>query len=171
MKKIVLVGLVVVLLGGCQMYKTTDVVIENKSNETAIVNVKNFKEGTKQILNQNITIPVSGKIVLPFYDNGTASLESVGRNFLQKKSSTKYEILNSPPVPFKVYNTTSKNAEILDKNNLFDTTMIMANSEQIIQVYNPQNIQPKATNTDGLLEVKIIYSANGMPTNKLRITY
>jgi|GEM_PF-950887 len=171
MKKIYFLLVIVFMFGGCQMYKTTDVVIENKSNETAVVNVKNFKEGTKQILNRNITMPVGSKTVLPFYDNGTVSLESIGRNFLQKQSDTKYEILNSSPVPFTVYNMTSKNAEIFDKNNLFANTMIMANSEQIIQVYNPQKIQPKATNTDGMLEVKIIYSADGTPANKLRITY
>ncbi len=171
MKKIALFGLMVLLFVGCQMYKTTDVVIENKSNELATVSVKNFKEGTKQILNQNFVIPSGQKIILPFYDNGEANLESIGRNYFKKVSSARYEILNSNPIAVKVYNTTSKDVKIWDINNLFDSTIILKNSEQMIQVYNPQSIQPKAINTDGILEVKRVYSNDGKPTNKLRITY
>lgn len=153
MKKIVLVGLIALLFGGCLMHKTTDVVIENKSNEVATVSVKNFKEGTKQILNQNFVISSGQKVILPFYDNGEANLESIGRNYLKKVSSARYEILNSNPIVVKVYNTIPKKIRISDINNLFDSVIVSESLEQDINVFNnPQKIQAVAvTVPDGII--------------------
>ena len=102
------------------MYKTTDVVVMNNSSESAIVSIKNFKDGDKQVLNRNFTISAGGQIVLPFYDNGNVNLESIGRNYLKKVTDTNYEILNADNTKFTFYNNTTFPVIVKDLNNLFD---------------------------------------------------
>lgn len=157
MKKIAVLLLLVLALAGCQMYKTQDTVIENKSDYAAIVDVKNFKENEKQILSYKFTVDAGKSLLLPMYDNGDVSLVSIGRNYLNKVSNTRYEILNGQSVIFTVYNKTNESDIVLrDVNALFDTQTLAKDAEIQIQVYNPLNIQPIAINSKGvMLQVKV----------------
>lgn len=156
MKKIAVLLLLVLALAGCQMYKTQDTVIENKSDYAAIVDVKNFKENEKQILSYKFTVDAGKSLLLPMHDNGDVSLVSIGRNYLNKVSNTRYEILNGQSVIFTVYNKTNESDIVLrDVNALFDTQTLAKDAEIQIQVYNPLNIQPIAINSKGvMLQVK-----------------
>ena len=157
MKKIAVLLLLVLALAGCQMYKTQDTVIENKSDYAAIVDVKNFKENEKQILSYKFTVDAGKSLLLPMYDNGDVSLVSIGRNYLNKVSNTRYEILNGQSFIFTVYNKTNESDIALrDVNALFDTQTLAKDAEIQIQVYNPLNIQPIAINSKGvMLQVKV----------------
>ena len=163
MKKIVLITLTVLILSCCQMYKTTDVVVMNNSSESAIVSIKNFKDGDKQVLNRNFTISAGGQIVLPFYDNGNVNLESIGRNYLKKVTDTNYEILNADNTKFTFYNNTTFPVIVKDLNNLFDMqTIAVSSNKPNIDVYNANKIQPLATTSDGTnLVLKTTVSISG----------
>ena len=156
MKKIAVLLLLVLALAGCQMYKTKDTIIENKSDYAATVDAKNFKEHEKQILSYKFTVDAGKSLLLPMYDNGDISLVSIGRNYLNKVSNTQYEILNAESVAFTVYNKTNEgNIVLSDANTLFDTQILAKDAELQIQVYNPTNIKPIAINNKGiLLQVK-----------------
>ena len=157
MKKIVILLLLVLALTGCQMYKTQDTVIENKSDYAAIVDVKNFKENEKQILSYKFTVDAGKSLLLPMYDNSDVSLVSIGRNYWNKVSNTRYEILNGQSVIFTVYNKTNESDIVLrDVNALFNTQTLAKDAEIQIQVYNHLNIQPIAINSKGvMLQVKV----------------
>lgn len=157
MKKIVVLLLLVLALTGCQMYKTQDTVIENKSDYAAIIDVKNFKENEKQILSYKFTVDAGKSLLLPMYDNSDVSLVSIGRNYLNKVSNTRYEILNGQSVIFTVYNKTNESDIVLrDVNALFNTQTLAKDAEIQIQVYNHLNIQPIAINSKGvMLQVKV----------------
>ena len=157
MKKIAVLLLLVLALAGCQMYKTQDTVIENKSDYAAIIDVKNFKENEKQILSYKFTVDAGKSLLLPMYDNGDVSLVSIGRNYLNKVSNTRYEILNGQSVIFTVYNKTNESDIVLrDVNALFNTQTLAKDAEIQIQVYNHLNIQPIAINSKGvMLQVKV----------------
>ena len=156
MKKVAVLLLLVLALAGCQMYKTKDTIIENKSDYAATVDAKNFKENEKQILSYKFTVDAGKSLLLPMYDNGDVSLVSIGRNYLNKVSNTRYEILNGQSVIFTVYNKTNESGIVLrDVNALFDTQTLAKDAEIQIQVYNPLNIQPIAINSKGvMLQVK-----------------
>ena len=155
MKKIAFLLLLVLALTGCQMYKTQDTVIENKSDYAAIIDVKNFKENEKQILSYKFTVDAGKSLLL--YDNSDVSLVSIGRNYLNKVSNTRYEILNGQSVIFTVYNKTNESDIVLrDVNALFNTQTLAKDAEIQIQVYNHLNIQPIAINSKGvMLQVKV----------------
>ena len=157
MKKVAVLLLLVLALAGCQMYKTKDTIIENKSDYAATVDAKNFKENEKQILSYKFTVDAGKSLLLPMYDNGDVSLVSIGRNYLNKVSNTRYEILNGQSVIFTVYNKTNESGIVLrDVNALFDTQTLAKDAEIQIQVYNPLNIQPIAINSKGvMLQVKV----------------
>ena len=157
MKKITILLLLVLALTGCQMYKTQDTVIENKSDYAAIIDVKNFKENEKQILSYKFTVDAGKSLLLPMYDNSDVSLVSIGRNYLNKVSNTRYEILNGQSVIFTVYNKTNESDIVLrDVNALFNTQTLAKDAEIQIQVYNHLNIQPIAINSKGvMLQVKV----------------
>lgn len=152
MKKTAVLLLMVLALAGCQMYKTQDTIIENKSDYAAIVDAKNFKENEKQILSYKFTVDTGKSLLLPMYDNGDVSLVSISRNYLNKVSNTHYEILNAKSVSFTVYNKTNEKDIVLrDVNALFDTQTLAKDAEIQIQVYNPLNIQPIAINSKGIM--------------------
>lgn len=157
MKKIVVLLLVVLAVAACQMYKTSDTIIANKSNYKATVGIKNFKENEKKILNSSTTINASKSVVLPMYNDGDISLVSIGRNYLHKVTDTRYEILNAPSVAFTVYNKTDEDRVILsDTNALFDSQILAKGAEIQINVFNSENIKPVAISSKGLvLQVKI----------------
>lgn len=157
MKKIAVLLLLVLVLAGCQMYKTKDTIIENKSAYTATVDAKNFKEDEKQILSYKFTVDPGKSLLLPMYDNGAVSLVSIGRNYLNKVSNTRYEILNAQSVAFTIYNKTNEgNIVLSDANTLFDTQILAKDAELQIQVYNTEKIRPIAINSKGfMLQTKI----------------
>lgn len=157
MKKIAVLLLLVLALMGCQMYKTKDTIIENKSDYAATVDAKNFKENEKQILSYKFTVDAGKSLLLPMYDNGAVSLVSIGRNYLNKITDTRYEILNVPSVSFTVYNKTNEDNIVLsDANALFDTQTLAKDTALQIQVYNPEKIRPIALNSKGfVLQTKI----------------
>lgn len=145
MKKIVGLLLLVLVLAGCEMYKTKDVLIDNKSNEPATLAIKNIKEGDKKLLGTSITVNSGEAISLPFYSDGEVSLQSVGRNFLKKISDTHYRILDLQPITFTIYNTTDKKVKLLEVYNLFDIQTLNPNeTKNNVQVFNPEKIQPLA---------------------------
>ena len=145
MKKIAVLLLLVIMIAGCQMYKTKDTIIENKSSYAATVDAKNFKENEKQILSYKFTVDAGKSLVLPMYNNGDISLVSIGRYYLNKVSDTRYEILDAQSVSFAVYNKTNEDNVILsDSNALFDTQILTHNAEIHIDVFNSTNIRPIA---------------------------
>lgn len=156
MKKVLVLLLLVLATAGCQMYKTKDTIIENKSAYAATVDAKNFKENEKQILSYKFTVDAGKSLLLPMYDNGDVSFVSIGRNYLNKVSNTHYEILNAQSVSFTVYNKTNEgNIVLKDVNALFDDQTLTKDAEIQIQVYNPLNIQPIAISNKGvMLQVK-----------------
>ena len=142
MKKIAVLLLLVLALAECQMYKTKDTIIENKSDYAATVDAKNFKENEKQILSYKFTVDAGKSLLLPMYANGDVSLVSIGRNYLNKLTDTRYEILNAQPVSFIVYNTTNKKAALSEMYNLFDIQTLNPNeTKSNVQIFNPQKIQ------------------------------
>lgn len=153
MKKIVFIIFAIFLFTSCDQFIAKNIVIENKSTEKAIVNVKTFTGQGKENSNQDCEVFAGKKITLSLYDNIVVDLKSVGRNYLKKLSNTQYQILNSSSVPFSVYNTTSKKVNFSDVNNLFDSTVINANEENInINIFNPQKMQAVAvTVPDGVI--------------------
>ncbi|MGP1443861.1 hypothetical protein [Treponema sp.] len=155
MKKIAVLLLLVLALAGCQMYKTKDTIIENKSDYVATVDAKNFKENDKQILSYKFTVSAGKSLLLPMYTNGDVSIVSIGRNYLKKVTDTHYEILNAQPVSFIVYNTINKKVRLSDMHNLFDTQTI--NEEQTIhmQIFNPEKIQPIAVSGGVVLKADV----------------
>ena len=155
MKKIVFLLLLVLALAGCQMYRTKDTVIENKSDYTATIHAKNFKENEKKILMYGFRINAGNSLVLPMYNHGGISL-GIGRNYLNKITDTHYEILNAQPVDFTVYNKTDEFVVLLDQYSLFDIQVLLKKQDIKIQIYNPLNIQPRAFYGDSLsLKVNI----------------
>ena len=163
MKKIAVLLLLVLALAGCQMYKTKNTIIENKSGYAATVDAKNFKEDEKQILSYKFTVDSGKSLLLPMYDNGDVSLVSIGRNYLNKVTDTHYEILNADSAKFTIYNKTDFPVIVKDLNNLFDTQAIAANTNQSnIDVYNIERIQPTAITNDGTnLILKVSFSVYG----------
>ena len=155
MKKIAVLLLLVLALAGCQMYKTKDTIIENKSDYAATVDAKNFKEHEKQILSYKFTVDAGKSLLLPMYDNGDVSLVSIGRNYLNKVTDTRYEILNTHPVSFIVYNTINKKVRLSDMHGLFDTQTINEEQTIPIQIFNPEKIQPIAVSDGVVLKVDV----------------
>lgn len=154
MKKIVLVGLVVLLFTSCDQFIPKNITIDNKSNAKAIVNIKTFTDSNKEEWNKDYEILAGKKTALSLlYYNIAVDLKSVGRNHLKKLSSSQYQILNSSSVPFIVYNTTSKQVNLSDVNNLFDSTVVNPNQENVsIDIFNPQKAQPIAVSVpDGIV--------------------
>ena len=155
MKKIAVLLLLVLALAGCQMYKTKDTIIENKSDYAATVDAKNFKENEKQILSYKFTVDAGKSLLLPMYDNGDVSLVSIGRNYLNEVTDTRYEILNAQPVSFIVYNTINKKVRLSDMHSLFDTQTINEEQTIPIQIFNPEKIQPIAVSDGVVLKVDV----------------
>ena len=155
MKKIAVLLLLVLALAGCQMYKTKDTIIENKSNYAATVDAKNFKENEKQILSYKFTVDAGKSLLLPMYDKGDVSLVSIGRNYLNKVSNTQYEILNALPVSFTIYNTIDKKVILSDMHSLFDTQTLNGKQTTSIQIFNPQKIQLLAVSIPDSIILKV----------------
>lgn len=152
MKKITVLLLLVVALAGCQMYKTKDTIIENKSNYTATVDAKNFKENDKQILSYKFTVGAGKSLLLPMYTNGDVSIVSIGRNYLKKVTDTHYEILNATPVIFTIYNTVNKKVTLSEVHGLFDTQILDENQTATMQVFNPDKMKPLSVSiSDGIV--------------------
>lgn len=152
MKKIVFIIFAIFLFTSCDQFIAKNIVIENKSTEKAIVNVKTFTGQGKENSNQDCEVFAGKKITLSLYDNIVVDLKSVGKNYLEKISNTRYEILNAHPVPFTVYNMTSKPIQVSDRNNLFDLTNISSGGNSTINVFNPSKIQVIATTVpEGIL--------------------
>lgn len=142
MKKIAVLLLLVIGLAGCEMYKTKDVLIDNKSNQAATLYIKNFKEDDKKIRGTSVTVNAGKAISLPFYNDGEISLQSVGRNYLNKISNIHYSILDLQPTIFTVYNTTDKTVKLLDRHNLLDEQTLSPNeTKDNVQIFNPEKIQ------------------------------
>lgn len=162
MKKIAVLLLLVLVIVGCQMYKTKDVVIENKSHNNATIRVENFKENDKKILSSEIIIPAHRYILLPMYHDGNVTL-NIGRNYLKKISNTYYEILNTDSVKFTIYNKTDSPILVKDLNNLFDIQLVPANGNKPnIDVYNIAKVQPVAITSNGTnLILKVLFSVSG----------
>lgn len=155
MKKIVVLLLLVLALAGCQMYKTKDTIIENKSDYAATVDARNFKEDEKQILSYKFTVDSGKSLLLPMYDNGDISLVSIGRNYLNKASNTRYEILNALPVSFTIYNTIDKKVILSDMHSLFDAQTLNGKQTISVQIFNPEKIQPIAVSDGVVLKVDV----------------
>ena len=164
MKKIVLLILVCCcLIVGCEMYKTRDVFIENKSDTNVTLEVKNFKEGTAKILRTLMPLDAGKTLSLPMYNDGDISLLGVSRNYLNKTSSNYYEVLKMNSVKFTIYNKTDFSIAVKDLNNLFDLQTIAANTDKPnIDIYNAEKIQPIAITSDGTnLVLKVLVSVSG----------
>ena len=155
MKKITILLLLVLALAGCQMYKTKDTIIENKSDYAATVDAKNFKEDEKQISSYKFTVDAGKSLSLPMYDNGDVSLVSIGRNYLNKVSNTQYEILNAQSVTFTIYNTIDKKIRVSDIHNLFDAKTLNEGQTSSAQIFNPQKIQPLAVSIPDNIILKV----------------
>ena len=155
MKKITILLLLVLALAGCQMYKTKDTIIENKSDYAATVDARNFKEDEKQILSYKFTVDSGKSLLLPMYDNGDVSLVSIGRNYLNKVSNTQYEILNAQSVTFTIYNTIDKKIRVSDIHNLFDAQTLNEGQTSSAQIFNPQKIQPLAVSIPDNIILKV----------------
>lgn len=155
MKKIAVLLLLVLALAGCQMYKTKDTIIENKSDYAATVDARNFKEDEKQILSYKFTVDSGKSLLLPMYDNGDVSLVSIGRNYLNKASNTRYEILNALPVSFTIYNTIDKKVILSDMHSLFDAQTLNGKQTISVQIFNPEKIQPIAVSDGVVLKVDV----------------
>ena len=154
-KKIAVLLLLVLALAGCQMYKTKDTIIENKSDYAATVDARNFKEDEKQILSYKFTVDSGKSLLLPMYDNGDVSLVSIGRNYLNKVSNTQYEILNAQSVTFTIYNTIDKKIRVSDIHNLFDAQTLNEGQTSSAQIFNPQKIQPLAVSIPDNIILKV----------------
>ena len=168
MKKIIALVLVILTIAGCQMYKTKDVAIENKSNYAAIIEVKNFKENDKKILSSAITIPAHKSILLPIYHDGNISLNT-GRNTLKQISDNHYEILDVSSVNFTIYNRTNEAISVKDSHNLFDgIASIPALGNTSALVYNPEKLQIYAWVTGTAIPLKVL---TDIGAKKIIITY
>lgn len=155
MKKIVVLLLLVLAMAGCQMYKTKDTIIENKSKYAATVDARNFKEDEKQILSYKFTVDSGKSLLLPMYDNGDVSLVSIGRNYLNKVTDTHYEILNALPVSFTIYNTIDKKVILSDIHSLFDAQTLNGKQTTSVQIFNPQKIQLLAVSVPDSIILKV----------------
>ena len=153
MKKIILIVFAIFCFTSCDQFIAKKITIENNSSKKAIVSVKTFTGQGNENSSQDCEILAGKKITLSLYDNIVVDLKSVDRNYLKKLSNTQYQILNSSSVPFSVYNTTPKKVNFSDVNNLFDSTVINANAENInINIFNPQKMQAVAiTVPDGII--------------------
>ena len=168
MKKIIALVLVILTIAGCQMYKTKDVAIENKSNYAAIIEVKNFKENDKKILSSAITIPAHKSFLLPLYNDGENSLNA-GRNTLKQISDNHYEILDVSSVNFTIYNRTNEAISVKDSHNLFDgIASIPALGNTSALVYNPEKLQIYAWVTGTAIPLKVL---TDIGAKKIIITY
>ena len=168
MKKIIALVLVILTIAGCQMYKTKDVAIENKSNYAAIIEVKNFKENDKKILSSAITIPAHKSFLLPLYNDGEISLNA-GRNTLKQISDNHYEILDVSSVNFTIYNRTNEAISVKDSHNLFDDiASIMPSGNTSALVYNPEKLQIYAWVTGTAIPLKVL---TDIGAKKIIITY
>lgn len=168
MKKIIALVLVILTIAGCQMYKTKDVAIENKSNYAAIIEVKNFKENDKKILSSAITIPAHKSFLLPLYNDGEISLNA-GRNTLKQISDNHYEILDVSSVNFTIYNRTNEAISVKDSHNLFDDiASITPSGHTSALVYNPEKLQIYAWITGTAIPLKVL---TDIGAKKIIITY
>lgn len=164
MKKIFLVVLVVVLLGGCAIYRTRDVIISNNSDHKAYVYIQDFKPIGKthgESDTNYIEILPHTSTVYKLYDNGKIELTRPNRNFLKKKSDKSYEVLNSPKKKVKVFNKTGETISLMEACNLFDKIDMLPDEIRDIDVFTVDNFVPYAVNEQGIV-LKIDFQNMGL---------
>lgn len=117
MKKIVLVGLIALLIGGC-MQPTKKIVIQNNSDFLAELYVDNIVENRRINLYPHSSVSVS--LIAPNQLNHSVEQLNITRNHLNFISSTLCTIENNNPIIYTIINETIYDVNISELNNLFD---------------------------------------------------
>lgn len=151
MKKIAVLLLLVLVLAGCAIFRTTDVVITNNSNYTAFIRIKDLKKGGDHQGIEYIELASHISTSYKLYDNGNIELARPNRNFLKKHSNKSYEILNSPRKTVRVFNKTGEKITLSEANNLFDKITMLPNEIKDIDVFTLNDFYPYAISEQGII--------------------
>ncbi len=145
MKKVIFIGLLSILLVGCNLFapKTIEKSIINNSSVNVEVLIPGYYEDDGIISTKIITISPGEKINFKFYDNqvkyGKARLAKITRVTMSYDDGL-YTIQDAIPVKYTIFNMTTQNAIVSEINNLFDTTTVASDSTVEIDVYLPDKI-------------------------------
>lgn len=160
MKKISFLLVIMFMFAGCAIYRTQEAVIENKSNHIAYLVIREYKSDNARQPQAFIELPPNTSTSYLLYDDGYIYLQKPNRNYLNKNSHTSYEIKNSPPSVFEVFNKCGEQMVLAETNNLFDTTNFNTNENKQITVFTTGDFSPVAKTVTGGITLKINRQAN-----------
>lgn len=131
MKKIVLVGVMVMLLGGC-MQPAKKITIQNDSDFPAILYVDNIVENRKVNLKPRSSIILS--LIAPNQLKHSVKQLNITRNHLNFISDDICSITNNAPITYRIINTTIYDLNLEELNNLFDECSNIPKNSQSISI-------------------------------------
>lgn len=159
MKKITCLLLVVLAGMSCSIFRTTDVIITNNSDYTAVLNITNLKKDGNHQGSEYTELPPRTSTNCKLYDDGEVILTNPNRNFLKKHSNKSYEVLNSPKKIVTVFNKSGEKIFLIEANDLFDKIEMLPNEVKNIEVFTTDIFHPYATN-EQKIALKISFQGN-----------
>ncbi|EMB19609.1 hypothetical protein [Treponema denticola] len=157
MKKIVFVGLIALLFGGC-MQPTKKIVIQNNSDFLAELYVDNIVEDRKISLYPHTSVNVS--LITPNQLKHSVEQLNITRNHLNFISDSLCSIENNNLIVYTIVNETIYDISITELNNLFDECNNIPKNSYItnINVYSPSSLNIKIKVKDKpLLDIPFQY--------------